>query len=239
MNRIKVLWREHPDIVWSEAAPGGMNQGKSHLELFMFADTHPADSLLLAQHWLRALTMMDSSQISDPELLFNRKSGVPEHVVIDLSTFRTIQSIALKGLMKDLAFRTRPEEILTLLQKPVPKEDPSRSTIHVQSAPVSSVAPKAGTLSISGLRLHIDTYPAVIGTDDSECSHTIPADLLPQLLLPVHCVIDRLSSSSFALEAFGTVTVDGKRIEKNSVCSISPGSLIAFPGGLMLGFFPQ
>ena len=168
----------------------------------------------------------------------NRRTGAPEHVVLDLDSFRALQAFAVKGLVRELGFKAKPEDILHLLQNPIStlddkEEKPSTSpTVPVR-------VEYSGTLCISGLRTNIQSYPYSIGSDEAEVDLYIPPSLSgPLPLQPVHAVIHAEPSGNYSIENFGSLRIDGVPVAPQNVTGISAGSVLSFGHGPSVTFFP-
>ena len=217
----------------------------------MFEDCHPCDAVLTAQEWIRAMTGRTRDQVPDPEFLVNRQNGLPENTVISIETLGFLQYLAVKGLLKELNTKVRPEELLSLLNKSnslsatpaeasTPLAENEAKDLHVMSNDTKQEPHLSlGTLCVSGLVSTITDYPLCIGCDSDDCGLVLLPSLVrfPHELLPLHCVVD-YKDNTYSLEALGSCQVDNELVSAGSIVTLRPGSTISICGCL-INFFPQ
>jgi len=179
-------------------------------------------------------------ELADPEFLVNRQTGLPEHAVLKIETLQTLQYLAVKGLLRELNTKVRPEELVTLLNRLSIITVPPQPAVDQETSPPidsSSESTSLGNLCISGLTASITDYPFTIGSNPDECSLVLPADLLKKSLLPVHCVIDK-ANDAYSIETFGACSLDGNPINTGMVVGLTPGANISI-AGVSFSFFPS
>lgn len=205
----------------------------------MFEDAHPCDPVLVAQQWIRSMVGTGKLELADPEFLVNRQTGLPDHAVLKIETLQTLQYLAVKGLIRELNTKVRPEELVSLLNRLSTITAPPQPPMDQETPPIdtSSESTSLGNLCISGLTASIADYPFTIGSDPDECSLVLPAELLKNRLLPVHCVIDK-ANDAYSIETFGACSLDGTPIDTGMVIGLTPGANISI-AGVSFSFFPS